>query len=71
MLLKIPTKIIVRISPLRLILHHPFHQAILVCNLLPIPLEEGFPLHLEDVDQATKLSGQGVALRDVFGVYQP
>jgi len=30
-------------------------------------LEEGFPLHLEDVDQATKLSGQGVALRDVFG----
>jgi phosphate starvation-inducible PhoH-like protein len=30
-------------------------------------LEEGFPLHLEDVDQATKLSGQGVALREVFG----
>ena len=30
-------------------------------------LEEGFPLHLEDVDQATKLAGQGVALREVFG----
>jgi len=30
-------------------------------------LEEGFPLHLEDVDQATKLTVQGVALRDVFG----
>jgi phosphate starvation-inducible PhoH-like protein len=30
-------------------------------------LEEGFPLHLEDVDQATKLAQQGVALRDVFG----
>ncbi|HET8734394.1 MAG TPA: PhoH family protein, partial [Anaeromyxobacteraceae bacterium] len=30
-------------------------------------LEEGFPLHLEDVDQATKLTGQGVALREVFG----
>jgi phosphate starvation-inducible PhoH-like protein len=30
-------------------------------------LEEGFPLHLEDVDQATKLVGQGVALREVFG----
>jgi phosphate starvation-inducible PhoH-like protein len=30
-------------------------------------LEDGFPLHLEDVDQATKLAGQGVALREVFG----
>ena len=30
-------------------------------------LEEGFPLHLEDVDQATKLAGQGVAPREVFG----
>jgi phosphate starvation-inducible PhoH-like protein len=30
-------------------------------------LEEGFPLHLEDVDQATKLVSQGVALREVFG----
>jgi phosphate starvation-inducible protein PhoH and related proteins len=30
-------------------------------------LEEGFPLHLEDVDQATKLAGQGVPLREVFG----
>jgi len=30
-------------------------------------LEEGFPLHLEDVDQATKLAVQGVALREVFG----
>jgi len=30
-------------------------------------LEEGFPLHLEDVDQATKLAGQGVALKEVFG----
>jgi len=30
-------------------------------------LEEGFPLHLEDVDQAVKLVGQGVALREVFG----
>jgi phosphate starvation-inducible PhoH-like protein len=30
-------------------------------------LEEGFPLHLEDVDQATKLAAQGVPLREVFG----
>jgi len=30
-------------------------------------LEEGFPLHLEDVDQATKLVLQGVALKEVFG----
>jgi phosphate starvation-inducible PhoH-like protein len=30
-------------------------------------LEEGFPLHLEDVDQATKLAEQGVPLREVFG----
>jgi phosphate starvation-inducible PhoH-like protein len=30
-------------------------------------LEEGFPLHLEDVDQAIKLASQGVALREVFG----
>src|SRR5512142_596486 len=27
----------------------------------------GYPLYLEDVDQATKLAGQGVPLRDVFG----
>jgi len=27
----------------------------------------GYPLHLEDVDQATKLAGQGVPLREVFG----
>jgi phosphate starvation-inducible PhoH-like protein len=30
-------------------------------------LAEGYPLHLEDVDQATKLAGQGVALREIFG----
>ena len=30
-------------------------------------LKDGFPLHLEDVDQATKLVSQGVPLRDVFG----
>ncbi|HET7826049.1 MAG TPA: PhoH family protein, partial [Anaeromyxobacter sp.] len=28
---------------------------------------EGYPLYLEDVDQATKLAGQGVALKDIFG----
>jgi phosphate starvation-inducible PhoH-like protein len=28
---------------------------------------EGYPLYLEDVDQATKLAAQGVALREVFG----
>jgi phosphate starvation-inducible PhoH-like protein len=28
---------------------------------------EGYPLYLEDVDQATKLAGQGVPLRDIFG----
>ncbi len=27
----------------------------------------GYPLHLEDVDQATKLAGQGVALKEIFG----
>ncbi len=27
----------------------------------------GYPLYLEDVDQATKLAGQGVALKEVFG----
>jgi len=27
----------------------------------------GYPLHLEDVDQATKLAGQGVPLREIFG----
>ncbi len=27
----------------------------------------GYPLHLEDVDQATKLAGQGVPLKEVFG----
>jgi phosphate starvation-inducible protein PhoH and related proteins len=28
---------------------------------------EGYPLYLEDVDQATKLAGQGVALKEIFG----
>jgi phosphate starvation-inducible PhoH-like protein len=28
---------------------------------------EGYPLYLEDVDQATKLAGQGIALREIFG----
>jgi phosphate starvation-inducible PhoH-like protein len=28
---------------------------------------EGYPLYLEDIDQATKLAAQGVPLRDVFG----
>jgi phosphate starvation-inducible PhoH-like protein len=27
----------------------------------------GHPLHLEDVDQATKLAGQGVPLKEIFG----
>ncbi len=27
----------------------------------------GYPLHLEDVDQATRLAGQGVPLKDIFG----
>jgi len=27
----------------------------------------GYPLHLEDVDQATKLAGQGVSLKEIFG----
>ena len=27
----------------------------------------GYPLHLEDVDQATKLAGQGVPLKEIFG----
>jgi phosphate starvation-inducible protein PhoH and related proteins len=27
----------------------------------------GYPLYLEDVDQATKLAGQGVALKEIFG----
>jgi phosphate starvation-inducible protein PhoH and related proteins len=27
----------------------------------------GYPLHLEDVDQATKLAGQGVPLQEIFG----
>jgi phosphate starvation-inducible PhoH-like protein len=30
-------------------------------------VSEGYPLYLEDVDQATKLAGQGVPLRDIFG----
>jgi phosphate starvation-inducible PhoH-like protein len=30
-------------------------------------LEAGYPLYLEDVDQATKLAGQGVPLKEVFG----
>jgi len=28
---------------------------------------EGYPLYLEDVDQATKLAGQGVSLKEIFG----
>jgi len=28
---------------------------------------EGYPLYLEDVDQATKLAGQGVPLKEIFG----
>ncbi len=27
----------------------------------------GYPLYLEDVDQATKLAGQGVPLKEIFG----
>ena len=30
-------------------------------------VSEGYPLYLEDVDQATKLAAQGVPLREVFG----
>ena len=30
-------------------------------------IEDGYPLYLEDVDQATKLAGQGVSLKEVFG----
>jgi phosphate starvation-inducible PhoH-like protein len=30
-------------------------------------VESGYPLYLEDVDQATKLAGQGVPLKEVFG----
>ncbi len=30
-------------------------------------VESGYPLYLEDVDQATKLAAQGVPVRDVFG----
>jgi phosphate starvation-inducible PhoH-like protein len=30
-------------------------------------VESGYPLYLEDVDQATKLAAQGVAVREVFG----
>src|SRR6266540_1065807 len=30
-------------------------------------VSEGYPLYLEDVDQATKLAAQGVPLRDIFG----
>ena len=30
-------------------------------------IAEGYPLYLEDVDQATKLAAQGVPLREVFG----
>jgi phosphate starvation-inducible PhoH-like protein len=28
---------------------------------------QGFPLHLEDVDQATKLASQGVPIKEIFG----
>ena len=27
----------------------------------------GYPLHLEDVDQATKLASQGVPIKEIFG----
>jgi len=30
-------------------------------------VEGGYPLYLEDVDQATKLAAQGVPVREVFG----
>jgi len=30
-------------------------------------VEDGYPLYLEDIDQATKLAGQGVPLREIFG----
>jgi phosphate starvation-inducible PhoH-like protein len=30
-------------------------------------VDGGYPLYLEDVDQATKLAGQGVPLKEVFG----
>ena len=30
-------------------------------------VDGGYPLYLEDVDQATKLASQGVALREIFG----
>jgi phosphate starvation-inducible PhoH-like protein len=30
-------------------------------------VSSGHPLHLEDVDQATKLAGQGVPLKEIFG----
>ena len=30
-------------------------------------VDGGYPLYLEDVDQATKLAGQGVPLQDIFG----
>jgi phosphate starvation-inducible PhoH-like protein len=30
-------------------------------------VDGGYPLYLEDVDQAVKLAGQGVALREIFG----
>jgi phosphate starvation-inducible PhoH-like protein len=30
-------------------------------------VSEGYPLYLEDVDQATKLASQGVPLREIFG----
>src|SRR5574340_1259414 len=30
-------------------------------------VEAGYPLYLEDLDQATKLAGQGVPLKDIFG----
>jgi phosphate starvation-inducible PhoH-like protein len=30
-------------------------------------VSEGYPLYLEDVDQATKLASQGVALKEIFG----
>jgi phosphate starvation-inducible protein PhoH and related proteins len=30
-------------------------------------VEEGYPLYLEDIDQATKLAGQGVPLKEIFG----
>ncbi|HTP26767.1 MAG TPA: PhoH family protein [Anaeromyxobacteraceae bacterium] len=38
----------------------------LLCELYEL-VTSGYPLYLEDVDQATKLAGQGVPLKEIFG----